>query len=295
MRRRSGSVAQFRGSALLLALAGMFALALVSAGSLPHAEVSAASCGGIDRPCSFGRDNRDRYYLSPPPTWDGRRAIGILLFFHGYRSSGRATVENALIREAAHRGGYMLVAADGLHGTWSFRGSPGQFRDEIDYVERLMVDLARRVHLNEDDMWVSGFSQGGSMAWEVTCLIGARFKAYVPISGAFWQPLPDHCPGGAVNLLHIHGTADRTVPMAGRAIGPFHQGDVKRSLEIMRSSARCGSKPASRDTIGNYSCETWRNCNAEAAFSLCLHPRGHEIPTDWADLAYDFLSSIAAQ
>ena len=34
---------------------------------------------------------------------------------------------------------------------------------------------------------------------------GQAFAAYAPIAGAFWLPMPANCPGGPVNLSHIHG------------------------------------------------------------------------------------------
>ena len=234
----------------------------------------------------------NRYYLSAPPSWDGKRPIGILLFFHGYKSSGRETIANTVVREAAHRGGYLLVAADGIEGTWSHTGSPTQLRNEIDYVKGLLEDLTRRLPVDTRNMWVSGFSQGGSMAWEAACYLGKRFKAFVPIAGAFWNPLPATCPGGPVNILHIHGTGDRTVPMMGRPIGPFRQGEVMKSWAVMKASAQCTPAAQSARDIARYRCETWFGCGSGNRLELCLHPAGHEIPKDWADLAYGFLAKI---
>ncbi len=252
----------------------------------------AAPCGSVKQPCEIPTAGGGRYYAKPPPDWDGKRPLGVLLFFHGYQSSGAAFIKNQGVLNAAHRGGYMLVAADGIGGSWSHTGAPTQNRNEVTYVRDLLNDLATRFPIRQDELWVSGFSQGGSMVWETACYLGQRFKAFVPIAGAFWQPLPTTCPGGPVNILHIHGTADRTVPMLGRPIGPYRQGEVMKAWALMKAVDQCSPLPQLRDSSGRYRCETWNDCRSKRLLEICLHDSGHEIPADWADLAYAFLAKI---
>lgn len=246
-------------------------------------------CGGPDHACEIAGGAGGRYYVARPPDWDGKRPLGALLFFHGYRSSGAEFIKNASVLEAARRGGYLLVAADGIRGTWSHTGSPSHNRNEVAYVEGLLADLAHRFPIDQKNLWVAGFSQGGSMVWEVACYLGPRFKAFVAIAGAFWNPLPETCPSGPVNMLHIHGTTDRTVPMLGRPIGPFRQGEVMKAVAVIKTVDRCEALPQSKATTGPFVCETWSTCESGSLVRLCLHGRGHEIPRAWADLAYQFM------
>lgn len=275
---------------------GVVAAALLSSAPTPlfAASPSAAppQCGSVKQPCEILSAAGGRYYAKPPPDWDGKRPLGALLFFHGYQSSGAAFIENQSVLNAAHRGGYMLVAADGINGSWSHTGAPTQNRNEVTYVRDLLDDLARRFPIRQDELWVSGFSQGGSMVWETACYLGQRFKAFVPIAGAFWQPLPTTCPGGPVNILHIHGTADRTVPMLGRPIGPYRQGEVMKAWAVMKAVDQCSPLPQSTGNSGRYQCETWTDCRSKRLLEICLHDNGHEIPAGWDDLAYAFLAKI---
>lgn len=262
--------------------------AIGSAGSVAAAQ----PCGTVERPCDIDRGSGGRYYARPPAGWDGTKPLGVLLFFHGYQSSGAAFIENVSLQKAAARGRYLLVAADGLQGTWSHTGSPSQRRNEVEYVRNLIDDLTTRFPIDRADMWVAGFSQGGSMTWEVACFLGSTFKAYVPIAGAFWQPLPKSCPGGPVNILHIHGTADSTVPMLGRSIGPYRQGEVMKAWTIAKAMDRCAIDPQVTQTRGPFACEEWTACDTGTRLHMCLHKGGHSMPPGWADLAYDFLGAI---
>lgn len=250
------------------------------------------SCGSLEKPCEIASGVGGRYYAYPPNDWDGKRSHGALLFFHGYQSSGAAFINNVELRNAARREDHFLIAADGVNGTWSHTGSPTQKRNELEYVSGLVADLTKRFSILHHDIWLAGFSQGGSMVWEVACHMGGRFKAFVPIAGAFWKPLPPTCAGGPVSILHIHGTDDRTVPMTGRQIGPYRQGDVMKAWDLMKTIDRCSQAPQSISRIGIYNCQAWTDCKSEHRMELCLHEHGHNIPTNWADLAHGFLSKL---
>lgn len=271
-------------------LVSALALALVASATVPAAAQQNVS-GGVAHDIVGGAGGR--YYVSAPAGWNGKSQIGALLFFHGYKASGAATIADASLKAAAHAGGYLLVAADGLDGTWSHTGSPAHRRDEMAYVAGLLADLKSRYPIAQDELWVAGFSQGGSMVWEVACYMGGRFKAFVAIAGAFWNPLPKSCPGGPVNLLHIHGTGDRTVPMLGRPIGSYRQGEVMKAWDIMRSSDACTVAPQRTAKIDKTVCEFWTTCRTGRQLELCLHEGGHFIPKNWAELAADFMTRAA--
>ena len=125
----------------------------------------------------------------------------------------------------------MLILPDGIDKTWAHQGSPSQARDEIAFMDAVRADMLARWPIEPNEILVTGFSQGGSMVWDLACQRGSDYGAFVAVSGAFWEPLPERCVGGPVDLLHIHGTTDRTVPMAGRPIGDrWRQGDVMQGL-----------------------------------------------------------------
>ncbi len=257
------------------------------------AAPTAEACGGIEEPCTLEMGS---YHAQPPEGWNGRSPLGLLLFFHGYSSSGASPLKNpALLKQASDRG-LLLVAPNGIpsnpggRNSWAHRGSPSQARDELAFIDQVIADVERRWPLEAERRFVSGFSQGGSMAWDLACYRGGRFTGFAPIAGAFWNPLPEDCPAGPVTLRHVHGTSDGVVPMAGRSIGArWRQGDVLKALSIRRAANGCTMKPDALVEEGLLSCQVWRGCSSDAPVALCLHPGGHSIRAEWVGAAIDWI------
>lgn len=236
------------------------------------------------------------YQAKLPTGWDGRTALPMLVFFHGYRQQGATVLGQDDLMAAFDRHGALVIAPDGLEGSWAHQGSPSTRRDETAFLDALLADVARRWPIDPARRWASGFSQGGSMAWHATCFRGRSFTAFFPVSGAFWRPHPDACPGGPVNLLHTHGSADTVVPMAGRPIGQtFRQGDVREGLRFWAGQNGCAAAPTRSERVGQLACEIWSPCASRRDLRLCLHPDGHMIPDGWAEYALHWAEGLAAR
>lgn len=235
------------------------------------------------------------YRAYPPKGWDGRSPLPLVIHFHGYRESAADILARDDLRAFADRRGVLLVAPQGEGDTWSHPGSPARFRDEFRFMGAVMADLARRFPLDQRRILVSGFSQGAAMVWNLACEGAARgvprATAYLAIAGTFWTPQPETCPDGAQVLLHIHGLADRTVPLEGRPIrnGAFRQGDVFRALGMMRAANGCDPGNARTERRGALACEVLTGCTSGRGLDLCLHPGGHDFDPGWLDLGWDFL------
>ncbi|GAB5468739.1 MAG: PHB depolymerase family esterase [Rhodospirillales bacterium] len=236
------------------------------------------------------------YQVAVPEGWDAKRPLGLLLFFHGYGSSGESPLKNpALLQQAAARG-LLLVAPNGIPGrpegptSWAHVGSPSQARDELAFVDQVLADVERQWPLDPERRFVSGFSQGGSMAWDLACYRAEDFTGFAPIAGAFWIPLPPDCPSGPVALRHVHGTADGVVPLAGRPIGSrWRQGDVLEAMAIRRAANTCPAEPDERAVQGRLTCEIWSACGSGEPVALCLHDGGHAFRAEWIGQAIDWL------
>ncbi|MEM7441872.1 MAG: hypothetical protein AAF414_00945 [Pseudomonadota bacterium] len=256
--------------------------ALISASAVAQQD-----CAG-EQPCTIefmdeGAADDGRYYVEAPSDWDGTSALPILVWFHGYQGSGLGAIRNQRLVEAWTDAGYLFVAADGRNNTWAHQGSPSQARSDTAYVRAVIENVQDRYPIDRQRVVAAGFSQGGSMVWSVACFIGAPFSHYAPISGAFWNPLPETCDAGPVMMRHTHGTSDRVVPMEGRPIGVlWHQGDVLTGVEILREVNECLAAPDQSDLIvGSATCSVWSSCS-RGGLQLCLHDGGHGMPAGWS-------------
>jgi polyhydroxybutyrate depolymerase len=223
------------------------------------------------------------YRVVTPPAWDGKTKLPLLLYLHGYNQSSEDVVGDADLVAAVAGSGALLVVPDGLDKTWSHVGSPSHARDDLAFLHAVVDDARKHFPVDAARIVAAGFSQGGSMVWDLACHASQGFEAFLPVSGDFWLPYPARCESGPVNLRHIHGMNDQTVPMGGRPLrgGQFIQGDIGKSLAILEQTDRCGSEADRIEQQGELKCWIWSSCLSGKRLELCLHGDGHEIKGQW--------------
>ena len=183
------------------------------------------------------------------------------------------------LANAAAELGVALIAPDGREKSWSFPNAPRQRRDEFAFMNLVLDDALRRFPIDPDRLMSSGFSIGGSMSWYMACFLGERFAGHTPISGTWWRPHPDECPGPDPFISHVHGTADKVFPLEGRLIRKtWQQGNTYEAVAFFRE--RGGNAPVIehyRD--GKLDCTDART--PKGGVELCLHDGGHSIRGEW--------------
>jgi len=263
----------------------LLAAALAAALALA-APAAAADC----RPCAVAGGT---YRTAAPPGWDGATPLGLLVVFHGYAASGEAVLANDRLRAIAATHERLLVAPDGAadargRRSWAHRGSPSRSRDEPAFVDAVLADVRARFATSDATPVVAGFSQGGSMVWDLACRRGAAFGRYLAVAGGFWEPMPADCASPVGALVHVHGLDDAVVPLEGRPIGErWRQADIFDGFERFVAAAGCAATPDRLDRRGALHCRSWLSCDA-GELALCLHTGGHSFElAPLADLLVD--------
>lgn len=241
----------------------------------------ALACGP-DTDCVIGERT---YRIDLPP--DVTAKTGALIFAHGYRGSSKGTMRNKGLRRVAHEMGLAFVAADaGKDDDWRIPNVPRNKNNdgsrEFTYFAALIDDLVSRHGLARDRMIMTGFSAGGMVTWELACNRGSLFRAFIPIAGTFWAPVPQTCAAPVRDLVHIHGTRDKIVPLTGRPIADTHQGDVAQALSMYDHKGGFGR--AREFALGDLGCMRRTN-DAGQALVFCTHPGGHSIKSSWIKAA----------
>jgi polyhydroxybutyrate depolymerase len=270
------------------------ALPLVAALMLLAAPAGAGGCGAAPEPaCEVPLG---LYRIALP---EGVQSPPALVFLHGWGQSADVVMANAGLREALARRGYALIAPDGIatgealgRKSWDVLRRPGRPRDDIAFLRAVVGDAAARHGVDRDRILLAGFSTGGTMAWNVACLAPGLARAYAPVGGALWEPMPARC-AGPVDLFHVHGWTDRVVPLEGRPLsGPVVQGDVWKSLAKLREAGGCGNlQPDTATAAGDSWERRWTGC-AGGSILLSLHPGGHLIPRGWLGRALDWFEGL---
>ena len=216
-----------------------------------------------------------------------------VVFFHGWREEAKNVLADPTMRDFADRRDAILIIPQGEGLTWSYPGSPGRHRDEFAFVAAVLDDALKRLPLDAAHVYAAGFSQGGSMVWNLACHAPARFAGFLPVAGGFWEPLPESCAPGPRQVFHVHGLNDATVPMAGRSLrnGQYRQGDIRKGWDLLRQAASCQPEAASFRRGARYACEHVKGCSGRAALELCLFEGGHMMEPAFLDLGLDWMEA----
>lgn len=261
------------------------ALALLGSTALAH-----ANCGEEAGPCEI--DN-GTYHIALPDKVTAD--TGMVMYLHGYGSSGEGSMKNTGMVNALLARGYAVVAPDGEIRSdgrkmrfWNFLHN-SDTRDDTAFLRAVADDAAKRFGLDKDKVLLSGFSMGAFEVAYLACEAPETFSAYATISGGFWRPQPESC-AGPVRLFHTHGWKDNTVPLEGRELGRGAvQGDIFAGLELWRETNQCTQhNPDEFSTNGEFQRRRWTKCAEGSALEFALHPGGHMIPRGWSDMVLDW-------
>ena len=244
---------------------------------------SAWACG-TTTDCEIG----DRIYrIKMPDGHDGVTPVGAIIHAHGYRGTAQGIIKNKNFQRMASRLGVALIAPKSAEADWVIPGAPRK-RDvdgsvEFEYFDALIADATSRFPIDRNRLMVSGFSAGGMMVWNLACHRGSSFAGFAPIAGTFWETLPSSCPSAPVNLIHTHGTSDKTVPLKGRRIADTKQGAISEALSLFTRIGGFGT--ARKSTADELSCARQTNASGKI-LEFCTHSGGHSIKSKWIERAW---------
>ncbi len=188
-----------------------------------------AACGGGDsgpRPMTFGGDRP--VDLKVPPGFDDSRTYPLIVGLHGYGGNGFQHAAYFGLSKLVSDGDALLLAPDGLvdsFGRQFWNADPlccdldGKNPDDVGYLGSLIDDVIASWPVDRSRVVLVGHSNGAFMAYRMACDRSDVVTGIAGLAGAA-SSVPASCtPERAVDILHIHGTADDIVPYAGGGVG----------------------------------------------------------------------------
>ncbi len=122
--------------------------------------------------------NGGKYYLQLPPEYNPQRPYPVILLLHSQREKADALVKRW--QEQAGRHGYILAApiwGQGLRPTYGFT------KAEHDVVLDTLRDLRRKFNVDSDRVFLSGWEQGASAAFDIGLAHPDQFAGVMPMNG----------------------------------------------------------------------------------------------------------------
>lgn len=117
--------------------------------------------------------------------------------------------------------------------------------DDVALVAALIERLVSRGEVDPGAVFLTGFSNGGSLAFRAAAELAERVTAVAPVAGHCWI---EPAPGALPPLLYLIGDADPLNPMEGGSVAtPWGANEVhpapRRSFERWSRAAGCEHGP----------------------------------------------------
>jgi polyhydroxybutyrate depolymerase len=214
-----------------------------------------AACGGssAEKPMStktFGGD-RPADLKTPTTLTDGKQ-YPLVVLLHGFTANGFAQAAYFRMNVLTSADAALWIAPDGttnLTGQqfWNADSACCDFNnqnpDDVGYLSTLVEDILAEWPIDESQVFFMGHSNGGYMSYRMACEHADRIAAVASLAGNA-SSMPSACnPTEPVSVLHMHGTADASVPYLNAGYGAVP------SVEQWAAKNGCGTTRSATVTL----------------------------------------------
>ncbi len=195
-----------------------------------------------------GSEERE-YLLYVPKSYDAAKPTPLVISLHGAMNWPGFQEEITRWNQTADANGFIVVYPAGT-GTgprmWEMAGwrNPAQMPD-VRFIAALIDRLQKRYNIDPARIYADGLSNGGGMAFVLSCTLANRIAAIGAVAAAQLLPFnwcKDETP---VPMIAFHGDADNIVPYEGGRvwIAPLPFPNVPQWVASWAQRNRCAPKP----------------------------------------------------
>jgi poly(3-hydroxybutyrate) depolymerase len=250
-----------------------------------------SACASIPEP--FPLAPRSCTIVSPPNVKAGEK-LPVVIALHGFATDadqmrGVGQWDAAVVKDR-----FIAVFPQGELDSWNAGGCCGLAKsgnvDDVGYLQTVLTALRQRPDVDPSRIYMVGASNGGMMTYLFLCSHADELAGAASISGTSVVGCEPNAP---IRFLHVHGTADTTVPYdGGQSLISWVLGvtftSATHSAEQVAKSEGCGAP--STQTQGVVTTETWTGCGTGGPVQMVsLAGWGHTWPTGTYDATAQIL------
>jgi polyhydroxybutyrate depolymerase len=225
------------------------------------------------------------YLLYVPRSYDSTKPTPLVISMHAAMNWPAYQMKVTEWNKAADRDGFIVVYPSGTGTgpkTWFMEGKQTPTRmPDVRFISELIDTLEAHYNIDSTRIYANGLSNGGGMAFALSCTLSNRIAAIGAVSAA--QSLSsswctDSIP---IPMIAFHGTADPFVAYKGAPPGwlnptaPFP--NVATWAADWARRNRCEPKPADSMVTAHVSRREYTNCADNAAVVLyTVNGGGHQ-------------------
>jgi len=227
-----------------------------------------------------------QYLLYVPKSYDHAKPTPLVISMHGAAGWPAQQMNLSRWNRLAESQGFMVVYPSGssVPRTWHVDRGAGLMRD-VRFISALLDTLEAAYNIDPTRIYANGISNGGGMAFVLSCTLSDRIAAVGLVAAAQslpWNWCKDDRP---VAMIAFHGTADPIVPYQGGPLGdPFNPVKVifPAVQDWVANWARrnqCGANPVESAVAPDVTRIGYMHCAEDALVVLyAVQGGGHSWP-----------------
>ncbi|HTO16045.1 MAG TPA: T9SS type A sorting domain-containing protein [Edaphocola sp.] len=250
------------------------------------------------------------YYIHVPANYNASNPAAVVVWLHGMGNISVAEVKNQYpahqfvpIADTANFIILVPVAEDfpllNMRAWNSQAGmlgiSPNTDVDDFGYIDAMLDEVIDSLSINQNKIFICGFSMGGFMTQRFALQHNNRFAAYASVGGTIGGNVLSMTPGRPIRIAHFHGTQDATVGYVNNTFGM----GAEEMLNFWIDNNACDTSPSLQLTytdndptnmssiLVDYS--SYLNANADVEFHK-LNGATHTWPVQTSQKIWDFFS-----
>jgi polyhydroxybutyrate depolymerase len=216
-----------------------------------------------------------RRYLVLAPLVHGNPKLPLLISMHGWSWTPELHVGALGWAESFVKANDVIVAfPEGVGSSWNAGSccppaSGPQQIDDVQFIAKLIDDVAASYRLDRARVYASGLSNGAAMAYRVACERPDLIAAVGSVAGTVRVPC---APGRPVPIIEIHGEGDLLSPYYG-GLDMFGNPlpSIAETMGVWANNNSCLPGADKKTTFAgtDVTCEQFRACKDDAIVELC--------------------------
>jgi len=165
-------------------------------------------------------NTKRRFIVYLPDGYTNTTKHPLILAFHGYASNPFALEKFTHFDSVANANNIIIVYPEGTTSLVGLRGwntglHPTITVNDVLFVSNMLNALQSNLCINPNQIYATGFSDGGGFVAKLACQLSNRIAAYAPASGSYVTAFRTCRALRPLSVIEFHGTKDTIVPYLG--------------------------------------------------------------------------------